>query len=99
MKKKKKWMKESALAWNTLPIGVCLVLDICVQYHKILWSDERRDFSGIPFIVIGTRLLDWQHGKDRKVLAKMKAKETKAEKKGNLLFVKWELQTIAFRFE
>ena len=96
---KKKWTEESALTWNALAIGVCLVLDICVQYHKIRWSDERRDFNGIPFIIIGTRLLDWQHGKDRKVLAKMKAKETKAEKKGNLLFVKWELQTIAFRFE
>ena len=67
---------------------VCLVLDISVQNHKIRWSDEGRDFNGIPFIILGTKVLDCQYGKDRKASAKMKAKETKAEKKVNLLFVK-----------
>ena len=60
---------------------VSLVLDIYVQNHKIRCSDEGRDFNGIPFIVLGTRVLDCQHGKDRKASAKMKAKETKAEKR------------------
>ena len=36
----------------------------------------------------GTRVLDCQHEKDRKVSTKMKTKETKAEKKFNLFFVK-----------
>ena len=52
-----------------------------VQNHKIRWSDEGRDFNGIPFIILGTKVLDCQHGKDRKASAKMKAKETKAEKR------------------
>ena len=67
---------------------VCLVLDIYVQNHKIRWSDEGRDFNGIPFIILVTKVFDFQHGKDRKASARMKAKEAKAEKKVNLLFVK-----------
>ena len=66
---------------------VCLVLDIYVQNHKIRWSDEGRDFNGIPFIILVAKVLDFQHGQDKKASARMKAKETKAEK-GNLLFVK-----------
>ena len=78
---------------------VCLILDIYVQNHKIRWSDEGRDFDGIPFIILGTKVPDCQHGKDRKASAKMKAKETKAEKKVNLLFVKWNQQIVAFKSE
>ena len=78
---------------------VCLVLDIYVQNHKIRWSDEGRDFNGIPFIILGTRVLDCQPGKHRKGSAKKKAKETKAEKKVNLLFVKCNQQTVAFKPE
>ena len=29
-----------------------------VQNHKIRWSDEGRDFNGIPFIILGTKVLD-----------------------------------------
>ena len=53
----------------------------------------------IPFIILGTKVLDCQHGKDRKVSAKMKAKEPKAEKKLNLLFVKWNQRIVAFKYE
>ena len=67
---------------------VSLVLDIYVQNQKIRWSDKGRDFNGIPFIILGTKVLDCQHGKDRKASAKMKDKEAKAEEKVNLLFVK-----------
>ena len=66
-------------AWSDLAIVVCLVLDIFVQNQKILWEDEGRDFNGIPIIVLDTKVLHCQHGKDRKASAKMKAKETKAE--------------------
>ena len=66
---------------------ICLVLDIYVQNHKIRWSDEGRDFNGIPFIILVTKVLHFQHGQDKKTSARMKTKETKAEK-GNLLFVK-----------
>ena len=66
-------------AWSDLAIVVCLVLDIYVQNQKILWEDEGRDFNGIPFIILNTKVLHCQHGKDRKASAKMKAKETKAE--------------------
>ena len=65
-----------------------LWLDICHENNKIRWSDEGRDLNGIPFTILGTKVLDCQHGKDRKASAKMKAKETKTEKKVNLLFVK-----------
>ena len=78
---------------------VCLILDIYVQNHKICWSDEGRDFNGIQFIILGTKVLGCQHGKDLKALAKMKAKETKAEKKVNLLFVKLNQQIVAFQSE
>ena len=66
---------------------VCLVLDIYVKNHKIRWSDQGRDFNRFPFIILDTKVLDCQHGKDRKAPPKMKANETKAEKKANLLFV------------
>ena len=59
---------------------VCLVLDIYVQNRKIRWSDKGRDFNGIPFVILGIKVLDCQHGKDTKASAKIKAKETKAEK-------------------
>ena len=65
-----------------------LWLDICHENNKIRWSDEGRDFNGIPFIIFGTKVLDCQHEKERKAPGKMKAKETKAEKMVNLLFLK-----------
>lgn len=68
---------------------VCLNLDIYAQSHKIRSSDEGRDFDRTPFIILATNVLDCQHGKDRKASAKVKAKETKSEKKVNLSFVKW----------
>ena len=37
---------------------VCFVLGIYIQNHKIYWSDEERNFNGIPFIILGTRALD-----------------------------------------
>ena len=44
-------------AWSDLAIVVCLVLDIYVQNQKILWEDEGRDFNGIPFIILDTKVL------------------------------------------
>ena len=38
-------------AWSDSAIAVCFVLDIYVQNHTIYWSDEGRDFKGIPFII------------------------------------------------
>ena len=67
---------------------VCLVLDIYVENHNIRWSDEGRDFNGIPFTIFGTKVLDCQYENDRKASPKIKPTETKAEKKVNVLFVK-----------
>ena len=64
---------------------------IYVENQKIRWSHEGRDFNGIPFIILGTKVSDCQHGKDGKSSAQMKAKKSKTEKKLNLLFVKLNL--------
>ena len=59
------------------------LLDPTSQKHKIRWSDESYNVNGIPFIVLGTKTFDCQHGKDRKEKGKEKNKETAKKEKVN----------------
>ena len=55
-------------------------LDICVQKHKIRWSDEGRNFNEISSIILRTKVLHRRHGKARKTSGKIKIQEAKAGK-------------------
>ena len=48
--------------------------------HRVRWEDDAYKLNGIPFTVHGTRVLDCQHGKDRKEKVKKKLKEEKQNK-------------------
>ena len=56
-------------------------MDIFGKKHKIRWSDEDFNFTGVPLITAGTKIFDCQHGIDRKVIAKEKNKTEKEQKK------------------
>ena len=55
--------------------------DIFGKKHKIRWSDEGLNFTGVPLIIAGTKIFDCQHGIDRKVIAKEKNKTERDQKK------------------
>lgn len=45
--------------------------------HRVLWEDENIPFNGIPFLRLGSRVLECQHGIDRNKAAKRKYKESR----------------------
>ena len=42
-----------------------------------MWSDKTLPFDGSPYLVLGKKVLDCQHGKDRKEARKRKMKMEK----------------------
>ena len=48
--------------------------------RKIFFKDDRAPFDGIPFMTIGSKILDCQHGPDRKKNAKDKLSRQKVGK-------------------
>ena len=50
-------------------------LDFHKKRHKIYWSDEYLPFTGVPFVLTGTKILDCHYGKDRKVRLKERNKK------------------------
>ena len=48
--------------------------------HKVLWKDQHIKFSGVPYFVLGEKLLECQHGKDRNLGAKRKYQEKRVNK-------------------
>jgi len=45
--------------------------------HKVMWSDKRLPYDGTPYLLLSTKILDCQHGKDRKKAAKEKRRKEK----------------------
>lgn len=45
--------------------------------HKVMWCDKRLPFDETPYLIFGTKILDCQHGKDRKQSAKKKKRTEK----------------------
>ena len=43
--------------------------------HRVYWSDKEIEYDGIPFMVLGTKILDCHHGKDRHAKQKEDAKK------------------------
>nr|XP_047145632.1 calcium-responsive transcription factor-like [Hydra vulgaris] len=39
--------------------------DLKEKNHKVFWSTDSIEFSGLPFMMIGTKILDCQNGRDR----------------------------------
>ena len=50
-------------------------LDFHKKRHKIYWSDEYLPSAGVPFVLVGTKILDCHHGKDRNVMLKERKKK------------------------
>ena len=52
--------------------------DYSKKTHKVFWEDTqdvkgaRITFTGIPFMILGTKVYDYQHGVDRDLLKKKK---------------------------
>ncbi|XP_065640911.1 uncharacterized protein LOC124805858 isoform X2 [Hydra vulgaris] len=38
-----------------------------VKHHKIRWEDDSVPFNGVPFVIVGSKVFDCMHGRDRKV--------------------------------
>ena len=53
-----------------------LYLDFTKKKHKVYWSDDIVPFTKVPFCVVGAKVLDCQHGKDRNVKLKIKNKKS-----------------------
>ena len=45
----------------------------------MLWNDDYIPFSGVPFFVLGEKLLECHHGKDRNVGAKRKYQQKQVD--------------------
>ncbi|XP_065665820.1 uncharacterized protein LOC136087322 isoform X1 [Hydra vulgaris] len=56
-------------------------IDSSAKHHKIRWEDDAISFNGTPFMVLGSKVLDCMHGKDRKISFKEKYKMHSNEKK------------------
>ena len=63
-------------------------LNIDLKSHSVRWNDKERDFNGIPFYMLGWKLFDCQHGKDRKESFKKKGREKKSPKLVSKRFIK-----------
>ncbi|KAJ7365481.1 hypothetical protein OS493_005589 [Desmophyllum pertusum] len=56
-------------------------IDCTKRSHKVCWEDKkdvqgpRIAYTGTPFMYLGEKVYDCQHGKDRKVVAKQRRKE------------------------
>ena len=67
-----------------------LKTDYSNRSHKILWEDPRDikgakiRFTGVPFIILGRKVFDCQHGKDRKAGEKRKRQD--AEEVNKILY-------------
>ena len=67
-----------------------LKTDYSNRSHKILWEDPRDikgakiRFTGVPFIILGRKVFDCQHGKDRKAGEKRKRED--AEEVNKILY-------------
>ena len=68
------------------PLAICslfLLSDYSKKTHKILWEDpqnaqgdrEKIIFTRSPFIILGRKIYDCQHGMDRKARDKRKRKQ------------------------
>ncbi|XP_065647595.1 uncharacterized protein LOC136077063 [Hydra vulgaris] len=42
-------------------------IEASVKHHKIRWEDDSVSFNGVPFMIVGSKVLDCMHGRDRKV--------------------------------
>ncbi|XP_065662515.1 uncharacterized protein LOC136085137 [Hydra vulgaris] len=44
-----------------------MLKEASVKHHKIRWEDDSVSFNGVPFMIVGSKVLDCMHGRDRKV--------------------------------
>jgi len=58
--------------------------DYSNKYHGILWEDPhdakgaKISFTGMPFVILGRKVYDCQHGVDKKAGVKRKRKRRKS---------------------
>ena len=52
-----------------------IIVDFLQKKHKIYWTEKDIKFTGKPFMILATKILDCHHGNDRCVKKKEIAKE------------------------
>ena len=70
-------LTSCAILWASMYLST----DYSKKTHKILWEDprdakgEKIIFTGVPFVILGRKIYDCQHGVDRKAREKRIRKE------------------------
>ena len=63
------------------------MIDPFGKSRKIFFKGERVPFDGVPFMIIGSKIFDCQHGPDRKKNEKDKSSKQKVKYKRQLTFI------------
>ncbi|XP_065657446.1 calcium-responsive transcription factor-like isoform X2 [Hydra vulgaris] len=50
--------------------AICINKDILTKTHNVLWDDFAIPYSGMPFIIVSSKVLDCHHGFDRNISVK-----------------------------
>lgn len=61
--------KDKNVLYNNIN---CFFIDLYHRNHKIMWSDGAIGFSGVPFVIVGSKTLDCHFGKDRNLRIKQR---------------------------
>ena len=64
---------------------VYIISDFRSKKHKLFWSTDEIDYSGIPFMILSQKVLDCSHGADRKIVVKEKKALEKNQQKVRLI--------------
>ena len=63
------------------------MIDPFGKSRKIFFKGERVPFDGVPFMIIGSKIFDCQHGPDRKKNEKDKSSTQKVKYERQLTFI------------
>jgi len=74
-------MQQAARYKNLIQSPLASHLDYTKGPHRIFWEDSqfvdgaKISFNGVPFIILGSKVYDCQHGVDRNTALKRKRRE------------------------
>jgi len=58
-------------------------IDVYKKKHKVYWEQTGIPFDGVPFVILGSKVLDCSYGRDRQIASKIKRKERLLEINGD----------------
>ena len=74
------WPNHYQLKFMTKLLDLNRSIDCRFSVEKrqyVYWSDDHIEYIGVPFMILGTKVLDCHHGKDRYIKLKELNKKTK----------------------